>query len=208
MFKQQFFITNCLLNDCMSTVENVRLLQERLAISGDETAYRELFGVFRQPLMRYAFSVFPVKEAAEEIVSDVFIKLWEIRKQVHKIDNLKLYLFKATHNTALNYLRNHKKHQYEILYNVPLSYASPSPNPEQVMMNSELENRLRKAISELPPKCRLVFLLAKEYKLKYREISEILNISVKTIDNQLAIAVKKLALAINVKLKKNSRSFF
>lgn len=193
----------------MSLPEKVQALQKQLAISENEKAYRELFEIFHSPLLKYAYSIFPSRQASEEIVSDVFIKIWERRKELDKIENLKLYLFKATHNTAINYLRNHRKYHSAFLFNFERGSISPYPDPEQIMMNSELEARLYEAIQGLPPKCRQIFLLAKIYKIKYKGIAEIMNISVNTIDNQLAIAVKKIALAINVKLRnKNSRSFY
>lgn len=189
--------------------EYINQLKAQIAADGNEIAYRKLYELFYIPLMRMAFSVYPSKEAAEEIVSDVFIKIWLNRKSLHKIEKFKSYLFKATYNKALNYLRNHKKYQYELLSDYTLDFLSPAPNPEQIMMNSELEKRIHAAIQSLPPKCRQIFLLVKENNLKYKEVGRILNISVNTIDNQMAIALKKIAESISFKLKQTKhRNFF
>ena len=76
-------------------------------------------------------------------------------------------------------------------------------NPEQLLITSEAVKKINIEIQKLPPKCRLIFKLVKEDRLRYNEIARLLNISVKTIDNQMAIALKKISSAINFNLKKS-----
>ena len=79
-------------------------------------------------------------------------------------------------------------------------------NPEQLLITSEAVKRIDHAIQNLPPRCKLIFKLVREDKLRYNDIAELLSISVKTIDNQMAIAVRKISSAINFELKAEHKS--
>ena len=83
-------------------------------------------------------------------------------------------------------------------------FTSTYIGPEDAILTSELVQKIQSVVNELPPRCKLVYKLAKEDKLRYKEIADILNISVKTVDNQLSTALKRIAAAINFRLKKDS----
>lgn len=143
-------------------------------------------------LHRFSFSLVKSNEAAEEIVSDVFIKIWEIRARLAEIENLKVYIYTITKNFSINYI--HKNYK-----NIPLSIdemeidPQVSVNPEELFISAEILNRIRESILQLPPQCRIIFQLVKEDGLKYKEVASILHISPLTVRNQLAIAVRKIA---------------
>jgi len=177
-------------------------LQRRIAIYDDQQAYRELFYLFYQPLLRFANAFVRSHELSEEIVSDVFIRIWERRSQLQEIENLTVYLYVSTRNTALKYLLRHQKQASIGLDELQVELESSYSNPEQILLTAELINRVSRAVNELPPRCKMVYKLIREDGLKYKEVAEILNISIKTIDNQLAIALKKIGKAININLKK------
>src|ERR1700754_4554696 len=88
---------------------NIQELQQRIALYDDQSAYKELFAHFFKSLQQFAASFVRSPEVAEEIVSDVFIKVWKKRAGLNRIHNLKLYLFISTRNGAFNYLRTQKK---------------------------------------------------------------------------------------------------
>lgn len=159
-------------------------------------AYRELYELLSASLHRFSLSIVRSREVAEEIVSDVFIKIWQVRDKLPEIVNLKVYLYTITRNFSINYIhRNHKNSSIsvETLEVEPLiTYG----NPEEICISAEIMARLRRAIGELPPQCRLILQLVKEEGLRYREVAEILNISVFTVRNQLAIGVQKLTQAL------------
>ena len=144
-------------------------------------------------LHRFSYSFVKSNEAAEEIVSDVFIKIWEIRARLAEIENLKVYIYTITKNFSINYIhRNYK--------NIPLSIdeidIEPQVNvgnPEELFISAELLGRIRECIRQLPPQCRIIFQLVKEDGLKYKEVGSILHISPLTVRNQLAIAIRKIA---------------
>jgi RNA polymerase sigma-19 factor, ECF subfamily len=178
----------------MITASRIRHLQYRIAQLSDQQAYKELFISFQPHLLSFAKTILPSSQSAEEAVSDVFIKIWERRSTLLKIANLKVYLYTATRNTALNYWHKEKRRRIEHLEHVDI--ASLHLDPEQLLVSAEIITRIQKAIDQLPPKCRLICRLAKEDGLRYSEIAEILKISVKTVENQLAIALKKIAKAV------------
>lgn len=185
----------------MTIADNMVELQRRIALYDDESAYKEIFFTFYKALVRFASTFLEEKETADEIVSDVMIRVWEKRKSLTAIANLRVYLYVSTRNTALNYLSRQKRSPVVSLDNLTIDFPSPALNPEQLMITAEMVRMINKAVNNLPPRCKLVFQLVKEDGLPYKEVSEILNISIKTIDNQLAIALRKISEAINLKLR-------
>ena len=121
--------------------------------------------------------------------------------------NFKLYLYVSTKNTALNYLSRHFRKEIISLDEMSLNIPSVSYNPENLMITGEAVRKIEFAVNNLPLRCRLIFKLAKEDGLKYKDIADLLNISVNTIDNQMAIALKKISSAINFDLNKNPSHF-
>lgn len=179
-----------------ATADKMLDLQQRIALHGDQTAYKELYLVFYKPLMQFAYSFVRSYENSEEIVSDVFLNIWKKRETLTKVQNLKLYLFVSTKNTALNYLRSQKKpllqaEQYQV------QLQSIYFDPERLMITEEMVNRVQAAIRKLPPRCQLIFKLVKEDGLKYREVAELLNLSLKTVENQVTTATRRLGEAIS-----------
>jgi RNA polymerase sigma-19 factor, ECF subfamily len=184
------------------TAESLKYLQLRIARSDDQTAYKEIFTSLYSSLLLFAKSIVKTKEAAEEIVSDVFIRIWERRRELEKIENLKVYLYVSTRNTALNYLNLHKRDITNPLDEFHTEFTSIYFDPEQLMITADMLALIRRAIDQLPPKCRIIFKLVKEDGLRYREVAEILGISVKTVENQLAIALQKIGNTVSFDVEK------
>jgi RNA polymerase sigma-70 factor (family 1) len=177
-------------------------LQSRIARNGDHLAYKELFTSLYDFLLQFAFTLVKSKQLAEEIVSDVFIKIWQKRQQLDEIDNLKVYLYVATKNTALNYLEKQKKTITDGLDEFASQVRSVYFDPEQLMITSDMVALIHQAIESLPLKCKIIFKLAKEDNLKNKEVASILSISPKTVENQLSIALRKIAAAVRFDIKK------
>jgi len=170
-------------------------LQRRIALYDDEPAYKELFLMFYRQLQQFADSFVRSHEVAEEIVSDVFIRVWEHRREIDKVENLRVYLYVSTKNMALNYLRSQKKPLVQA-DNYRVQLQSIYFDPEKLMLTAEMINRVQQAINQLPGRCQLIFKLVKEDGLKYREVADLLNLSVKTIENQMTVALRKLGQTI------------
>ncbi|MDR3713227.1 MAG: RNA polymerase sigma-70 factor [Puia sp.] len=167
-------------------------LLHRIQFDHDETAFQEFYkeNVFR--LFQFAFSFVQNKEVAEEIVNDVFLRLWQNRENLDRIDNMNVYLYVAIKNTAANYHRKMASRNRVDLDNVMVSHFYLSPDPEQVLVTGELRKAIEESVNQLPPKCKLIFKLVKEDGLSCQEVASILGLHYKTITTQLTIALKKL----------------
>jgi RNA polymerase sigma-70 factor (ECF subfamily) len=188
----------------MPTIASDRILylQLRIARFGDQLAYKELFTSFYSYLFPFALGIVKSKESAEEVVSDIFIKIWEKRDVLEKISNLKVYLYVATRNLAFNYADKQKRSATNSIDEFSVEFKSRYFDPEQLLITADMMRLIENEIDRLPPKCRIIFKLVKEDNLKYKEVAEILNISAKTVENQLAIALHKIGNAIRFDISK------
>lgn len=173
-------------------------LQGRIA-AGDETAFTQLYLHFGKKLNLFAYSLVRSKEVAEELVEDVFVKLWAGRDRITAIDNITVYLYVAVKNMALNRLSE----KASALVTAPFDFLDTTidefaADPYDLLITSEMMTRMQQVIETLPPRCKMIFKLVREDGLKYKEVSEILNISVNTIDVQMAIAVKRICNSLQV----------
>ncbi len=184
----------------MKKPENIRLLQQAISCFDDTQAYKQLFLLFYPSLVHFAASILKSKESAEEIVSDVFIKIWQKRQHLDKVENLSFYLFTAVKNRCINQFNDFKNRAEIDISDVATEFKSLYHDPEQTLISAENIKQIREAIQELPPRCRLIFKLVKEEGLKYKEVAELLQLSVKTVENQMSLAFKKIGTAINFKL--------
>lgn len=179
-------------------------LQQRIADYEDEVSYKKLFFHFFLPLKSFSFSIIKSKELAEEIVSDILIEIWAKRKQLTEIEDLKMYLYVSVRNASLRKSRQTKKSMAFSLDEVNVEFTSTYENAESILLTRELAEKIDEAIQQLPQRCKLIFKLAKEDRLKYKEIAVLLNISVKTIDHQVSIALKRIAEVLRISLKRPS----
>jgi RNA polymerase sigma-70 factor (ECF subfamily) len=174
---------------------NKLLIEEllgRIASDDDMTAYEKLYHLLFPSLFSISFSILQNKEASEEIVSDVFLKIWNSRQKLVQLDAVLMYIFRITKNAALTEQDRQRKNKLVDISSVNDEVFLRFEDPEQKLISSEMQAGLNAAIHSLPPQCQTIFHLVKEEGLKYREVAEILDLSVNTVRNQLAIAVKKL----------------
>jgi RNA polymerase sigma-70 factor (ECF subfamily) len=155
-------------------------------VAAFELFFKENF----EALHNYAFSILKDEVMAEEMVQNVFCKLWEKKEQLNKIASAKAYLYRAVHNESLNYLKHLKvRAGYE-------KFAKTTNNTNDdasvQLAHNELAEKLQGALNELPEQCRTIFQLSRFEELKYREIAQELGLSVKTIENQMGKALKIL----------------
>ncbi|MBN9383091.1 MAG: RNA polymerase sigma-70 factor [Chitinophagaceae bacterium] len=168
---------------------------------GRQTAFREVYVLFYKRLFHFAFAIVKTRELSEEIVEDVFVKLWQKHADARGIQNLRVYLYTATKNTALNYLSKKARESItEPFDHIQIELNDSAVTPEQILITAEMYKKIQAAVEALPPRCKMIFKLVREDGLRYKEIAEILNISVNTIDVQMAIAVKRIASALEADL--------
>ena len=175
---------------------HIRSLQQRIALYEDIQAYHALYNLFFSHLHRFCFSFAKSSEAAEEIVSDVFIKLWQIRNKLPEIENLTVYLYQIAKNFCLNYITRHFKNPVASLDEMNIETMISLDNPEELCISADIVNTIQQTIRQLPPQCRLIFQMVKEDGMAYKEVADILQISVLTVRNQVAIATRKVAVAL------------
>lgn len=180
----------------------LKKLIHAIAYKDDAAAYKELFLSCHKRLLNFSITITHSKESSEEVVSDVFMKIWTNRKTLPSIENFHLYTYVITKNLSINKVLKERKSQTFSLDETAVDLKNIYPNPEQLMITVEMQKRIRSAIQNLPPKCRLIFKLIREDGLKYKEVAELLNLSLKTIENQMTIALKKISECIRFDLSR------
>ena len=175
----------------------------RISFDDDAIAYKELFLLYHKPLVNFSSAITKSKESAEEVVSDVFLKLWNTRATLSRVENFHLYIYIITKNLSINRLLKDKKDQAFSLDDAVVEIKNIYPNADEKMITAEMLRRLHDAIEQLPPKCRLIFKLIKEDGLKHKEVAELLQLSLKTVENQMTIALKKIADSIQFNLSRS-----
>jgi len=177
-------------------LQNIR---SRIA-ENDHLALKELYDHYSNAFFQLANAIVNSRELAEEIVEDVFIEVWKKRARIAEIENLHFYLYVATRNISRSYLRKYRKQKFINFDEVQLPCYLIEVTPEDIMISGEIIQRINSAINDLPPKCRLIFKLVKEDGLKYKEVAALLQLNFKTVENQVAIALKKIHLAVKIHL--------
>jgi RNA polymerase sigma-70 factor, ECF subfamily len=157
--------------------------------SGNESAFEMIFRAYYQPLCRYAYSFLSDKEEAEEVVQSAFITVWEKRKSLDIQTSLKSYLYRMVRNACLNVIKHEKIKQQHVAHELAVTEATYESVSQKVYA-SELELKIGEAMKVLPEQCRLVFQLSRFEELKYQEIADQLQISVKTVENHMGKALK------------------
>ncbi|WP_431213095.1 RNA polymerase sigma-70 factor [Puia sp. P3] len=156
-------------------------------------SFEDLFRTYFQSLYAYAFLTVRDGKVAEEIVQQVFCRLWEKWSSIAVHTSFNAYLYKAVHNECLQHQRR-KKHQsrYQSHMVWQEKHARTGDPSSERLQQKELERRFYQALEQLPGQCRLVFQLHRFTGMKYPEIAHQLNISLKTVESQMAKALKRL----------------
>ena len=161
----------------------------------DEKAFEQVFKTHFKNLHAYAFTILNDEMVAEELVQNVFYKIWERPEKLSITGSIAAYLYRAVHNESLNHLKHLKvrsKYQLHAVHQM----KNESDNASKKILLKELESKLHRAMQELPEQCRTIFQLSRFEELKYREIAERLEISPKTVENQMGKALKLLRMKL------------
>ncbi len=153
---------------------------------------QEIFEIFFRdyfkPLVNFANKFLQNIDNSKEIVHDVFIKLWEKRDTIDMQNSVKSYLYTSVNNRCLNFIRDNKK----FTNNLDFDSINTAIDPVDVLTENEIQCIIDKTLTQLSPKVRTVFELSRYENLKYKEIAEKLNISVKTVESHISKALKEL----------------
>ncbi|MEN7550267.1 RNA polymerase sigma-70 factor [Rapidithrix thailandica] len=156
---------------------------------GQMEGLEKLYESYYQRLCRFAHCYLHQAEVAEDVVSEIFLQLWEKRHTLIVPEKVETYLFAATRNKCLNYLRDHQK--TEDFSQVQLSLTLPSP--EKGYIHKEQLERAQAYINTFPGQQKKIFILSRVEGFTYKEIAQILNLSEKTVEHHMGQALKKMA---------------
>ena len=178
--------------------DNLNITVEELK-NGNEKTFEQMFKTYYRTLCFYAEGIVGEKEAAEEIVSDFFLKLWENRENISITVSLQAYLYKGVYNNCLKYLEHIKvwhKYREDAQYRIDNSDlfagAQDDNDPLSLLISRETVAKIEQAIDTLPAQCKEVFELVRMEGLTYQEVADKLGISINTVRTQITRAMNKL----------------
>jgi RNA polymerase sigma-70 factor, ECF subfamily len=158
---------------------------------GNTKVFEEIYRHYYPKLCYYAYSLVHDRDVSKDVVHDVFSKIWTKRNDLQHVISIKLFLYRAVKNKALNYL-NSEKIKVPINDHLELIEFKSTENIERDCERNELSAMIEKSINELSPKCQEVFILVKFHGMKYSEVAEFLKISPNTVENHMVKAFNKL----------------
>lgn len=166
--------------------------------SGDEAAFKMLFDAYQHKLFGYINKVVKSKEVSEELVLDIFMKIWNAKELLLDVQNLDAFLYRMAVNKALDFLkaasREEKLRALIALQMNPLS----NERPDEVFIYKEYEKQLVSTIQALPAQQQLIFSLSREGGLSHQQIADDLKISKNTVKNHMVSAIRKLRGIIRI----------
>ena len=172
------------------------ILWNKICLESDINAFEQLYRYLYSRLIRFSVYYVGDKQAAEDLVTEVFVKCWENRTSGTSILNPESYLFIAVKNQSLKYLKKNSTVTFIDLVDVDDDVSVTAQTPQYILETKELHKQLNLAIESLAPQSREVFRLIKEGGMKYKEVAEMLNISPRTVQTQLFRAIAKLRLIL------------
>lgn len=175
----------------MQEHQQKELLQQLRA--NDKAALKGIFDEYYDTVFHAVYRIVSDKNTAEDLSQDVFMRLWEKRHQITINGPIGAYIRRMAINEGLGYLRKHKKYGIEEIQD---QHSPLTSSGEDVYMDGELEEQIQRAIATLPPRCKAVFILSRFEELSYKEIGLQLEISPKTVENQISKALKIMRVAL------------
>jgi RNA polymerase sigma-70 factor (ECF subfamily) len=156
----------------------------------DNGAYEMVFREYYRPMTAYAFRFLNDLSESESIVQEVFLRLWQKRREIMITSSLQHYLFRSVKNQCINQIEHNKiKTGYQTMV---INNEEDRSEYSEFFLEFGLKKRIEAAIAALPEKRQEIFRLAREDGLKYREIADRLEISIKTVETQISLALKQL----------------
>jgi len=160
----------------------------KLVQAGDEGAFERLFTEFQPKLFRFLWHMLRSEEAANDLIQNIFLKVWKNRATWQPGASISSYLYRAAKNAALNYQRDLKSGRFEDI----TDHRDSGERTSALAEKNEMQQMIKKCVDALPAGCRSVFILSRYEDSKYREIAEKLDISPKTVENQMGRALRLL----------------
>lgn len=194
----QMAVSQAILSPARYQTVRMEMQEQRLVLTkaDQETgAFEGLFKTHFKSLYAYAYTIVKEEMVAEEMVQNVFFKIWEKRARIDMQGTSVAYLYKAVYHESLNYLK-HQKVRAAYQSHTTYQMRNQSDSASKKVLLSELEKQLNTALDELPEQCRTIFQMSRFEELKYQEIADRLGLSIKTIENQMGKALKILRVKL------------
>jgi len=167
-----------------------RTLLQKIADSGDPAAFRDFYDTV-YPIVYQRVNIWLKNpEDCKEATSEVFYTIWKSRETLSTLDNFDSWLFIVCRNEAYRQLKMNEKYRFVSIEDLPVELEIDS---EVEFIDDEMRRIYNDAVNELPQRCKLIFLMAKEEGMKYREIADILSITEGTVAQQMSIAIRKIS---------------
>jgi len=164
---------------------------------GSVCAFKQIYKLYWSDLYRYAYNIIRKKEVCEEIVQEIFFSLWNKRQALQLTHSLQAYLFTAVKFQTLNYIRSEKvRKNYADSYAAFENNLVDNSNEENIYI-SDLKKRIEVEVSKLPDRCQQIFRMSRNEYQSIKNISDVLNLSHKTVENQLTKALKHLRSSLS-----------
>lgn len=163
-----------------------------IAENDDRGAFNEIFKFYYPGMISYAKTLVNDRDAAQDLIQELFLNLWKNRKTLTAINNLSTYLYTSLKYNAYHYLKSRNKNPAISLDDNSERVSLSDSNPEELIVHKENLEKIEQMINALPAKCRMIFRLIKEDGLKYKDVASLLNISVKTVANHMTLAHSRL----------------
>jgi RNA polymerase sigma-70 factor (family 1) len=179
---------------CQEKPYSVQLNEQQywqLISGGDKKAFEQVFNTYYQALCNYARTMLKDMDEAEEVVQNMFFNIWSKRESLQISSSIKSYVYRATHNDCLNKIK-HGKVRAVYADDYKSTMSASFHGSAEVLEAKELGKQINEAIANLPEQCGLVFKLSRFENLKYQEIADQLDISIKTVENHMGKALKLL----------------
>jgi RNA polymerase sigma-70 factor (family 1) len=177
-------------------MNDIKKILIRIAENNDQKAFKVFFQHYYVRLIKLALLYVPMQEQAEEIVSEVLIKLLKQRQKLFRIENFEGYLFFAVKNQSISFIRKQKVQYNFKSLDFETDIVINDNDPEKSLELNELADLISVAINKLPPRRQMIFKLVKEEKQKIKEVASLLDIAPKTVENHLDMAMKELRTAV------------
>lgn len=169
----------------------------RMVADDNRLAFNMFYDLYYDQIFRFSYYFLKDTEACREVVAETFFSIWQSRLKLKDIENIETYLFVTVRNEATRYLSRSSKSRFVSLEDTTLQLtARENESPEDKLLMEEMERILNRVIDELPEKCRLIFLLARQEGLKPKEIAERLSINESTVRVQMKIAIDKIVASL------------
>ncbi len=163
---------------------------------GNKNAFEVVFKEYYSPLCVFVKKYCNDDNMAEEIVSRFFYNFYNKRKSLNINSSLRSYMFRSVKNTAINYIRDRAKFQFEDVQGDNKIDFSITESGLDMLISKELQTKINNAVDNLPEQCKVVFVKSRFEGKKYKEIAKELNISVNTVETQMSRALRKLRVEL------------